>query len=157
VTLAPVLVWLQSTRVATIVGESQLLTGFLSSVHLLGLTLIVGSVLFSSLRLLGVVFPERPAPDVIGPARHGIVVGLGISVTTGLLLFAPRATAASESGFFQLKMALLLAAVVFHGVVYRSVTKRADVRPLVQRLAGSVALALWFGVALAACAFIFLE
>ena len=154
---APALAWLQSTRIATTIGHSNLLTGFISAIHLLGLTLIAGAALVSSLRLLGVVFPERPVPDITGAARRGIALGLAVSVGSGLLLFAPRAATVFDNGFFQLKMLLLTAAVVFHWTLYRNVTGRADAGPFLLRLTGTLGLTLWFGVALAGCAFILLE
>ena len=157
VAIGPLVKWVQATRIATTVGQSLLLTGFISSIHLLGLTLLVGGVLVSSLRLLGVIFPERPLLDVTGAADRGIMLGLAISVATGLLLFAARAVEIAENGFFQLKMLLLVAAAVFYFAVYRNISRRAHVQPRLLRFTGALGLALWFAVALAGCAFILLE
>ena len=66
-----------------------------------------------------------------------------------------RCTTVSESGFFQVKMALLVTAVVFHFALRQTVA-RAGPSSLV-RLVGLAGLALWVGLALAACAFILLE
>jgi hypothetical protein len=153
----PLLAWLQASRIAATVGGSTQLTGFLSAIHLLGLTLVVGGALVSSLRLLGALLPERPVRDVTAAAGQGMLLGLTISVTSGLLLFAPRASAAAENTFFQVKMLLLVAASVFHFAVYRRVSRRRDASAGVLRLTGALGLALWFGVALAGCAFILLE
>lgn len=155
--LAPVVSWIQSTRIATTIGNSTLLTGLISGIHLLGLTLLVGGALVSGLRMLGVVLTDRPIGDVAsGPAR-GMTVGMMISMTSGLLLFAPRASAAVENSFFQIKMSLLCAAVTFHFAVYRAVIQRTNARTSVIRTAGALCLTLWCGVALAGCAFILFE
>lgn len=149
--------WLETSGVATAIGQSAVLTGFLSAVHLLGMTLLVGGALVSSLRLLGVLLPDRPVPDVAAAAGRGIEVGLVVSLTSGLLLFSPRASSALGSGFFQLKMLLLVAAAGLHVVWYRRVIRRAHQRPFTLRIAGGLALVLWLGVASAGAAFILLE
>jgi hypothetical protein len=148
---------LQSSGLATAIGESALATGLLSSIHLLGLTLIVGGALVSGLRLLGVMFARRPVPEVTLGIRRGIAIGLVISAVTGFLLMAPRATSAFRNEFFQTKMLLLAAAVVFHFSWCRAITARAGAKPVALRLTGALGLVLWFGVAVAGCAYILLE
>lgn len=154
--LAPLFVWLESTRVAAIVGGSLLLTASLSSIHLLGTALVGGGALISSLRLIGLIFTDGPATEVLAVAGRGIVVGLAISATTGILLFSPRASAASQNGYFQVKMLLLVAGMAFHVSLYRLV-RRTHVTPALTRLAGALCAVLWLGVVLAGSAFILLE
>jgi len=157
IVFGPFFAWLQTTRIATTVAESLLLTAALSSIHLIGFTLLMGGAVVSNLRLLGVLFPQRPILEVTGPTGRGIVLGLVVSVATGLLLFSARAPAAIENGVFQVKMLLLVAAAVFHFGLHRKVTRRAPAMPVLVRLTGALGLTLWFGVALAGCAFILLE
>jgi hypothetical protein len=137
-------------------GESQILTGLLSGSHLIGLTLIVGGALVTGLRLMGVIMPGTPVADVVAAPIRGMTVGLAISVASGLLMFAPRASAAAGNGFFQLKMSLLVAAACFHFAVIRRLS-RVDASPRLLQGIGAVGFALWFSVAVAGCAFIFLE
>ena len=153
----PFLEWCQATGVAATVRDSLLLTGALSAVHLLGFTLVTGGALVSNLRLLGALFPQYPVADVSRPASRGIAVGLALSLTTGLLLFAPRAIAASANGTFQLKMLLLLSAAIFQVTLHRSAARSPHASTRLLRMIGVVGLALWFGLALASCAFILLE
>lgn len=149
--------WVETTRIAMRIHDSLMLTATLSAVHVIGMTLLAGSVLVSSLRFIGVVFRDRPLIDVTRATRAGILIGLGISVVTGMLLFSPRATAAVNNGVFRLKMLVLLAAVAFHFVVYRPLGVRAGTKGGTLRLVGVLSLALWFGVAAAGAAFILLE
>ena len=151
------LAWLQATSIAIAVANSTVLTGTLSAAHLLGFTLATGGALVSNLRLLGILIPERPVLDVSRPATRGIAVGLLISIATGVLLFAPRATVASANRIFQLKMLLLVSAVAFHFTVHRGVSRRPAVSHAVLRTVGAVGFLLWAGLALAGCAFILLE
>jgi hypothetical protein len=154
--MAGFFVWLEGTRMALTVRDSLMLTGALSAVHLVGFTLTTGGALVANLNLLGVLFPERPPIEVSRPATRGIALGLAISALTGLLLFAPRATAASVNGIFQTKMAILLAAVLFHAFVHQRVAG-GTVSASARRGTGAVGLLLWTGLALAGCAYILLE
>ena len=151
--MGPLLAWIQATRIATTIGGSSSLTGFLSAIHLLGLTLLVGGALVFRLRMMGIVLADRPMGDVTPAPVRGMAVGLTISVASGLLLFASRVAAAGDNSLFQVKMLLLSAAIAFHFAVYRGASRRTDDA----RLPGGVGLILWFGVAVAGCAFILLE
>lgn len=143
---------------AITVRDSLLLTGALSSVHLLGFTLTTGGAFVANLNLLGILLRDRPPIVVSRPATRGILVGLTISLLTGALLFAPRATAASVNGIFQAKMALLIAASAFHLTVHQRVARREGAGSIpLRRLTAGVGLLLWIGLALAGCAFILLE
>jgi hypothetical protein len=155
--IAASLAWIQSTRIATTIGGSTLLTGFISGIHLLGLTLLVGAALVSGLRMVGIILTDRPLSDVTPGPRRGMIIGLVISVVSGLLLFAPRAAVAADNGFFQIKMTLLGAAALFHFAVYRGVSRRTDGNSPVVKFTGGVGLTLWLGVAFAGCAFILFE
>lgn len=166
--MAPFFVWLENTRVALAVRDTLLLNAGLSAVHLIGFTLTTGGALVANLNLLGVLFPGRPPVDVTRPASRGIALGLLISVITGAFLFAPRASVASVNWIFQLKMALLVTAVLFHVFVHRRVASTPRHDHLsgqfatswsgpTQRATAIVGLLLWTGLALSGCAFILLE
>ena len=166
--MASFFVWLESTRVAVAVRDTLLLNAGLSAVHLIGFTLTTGGALVANLNLLGLLFPGRPPAAVTRPASRGIALGLLISGLTGALLFAPRASAASVNWIFQLKMALLLTAVLFHVFVHRRVAltprhnhmsgqSAVSWSSAAQRATAVVGLLLWTGLALSGCAFILLE
>jgi len=142
-----ILAWLQATTLAGTVRESIGLTSALSALHALGFTCIMGGALFANLGRLGVLFPARPVRELTVPGSRLIALGLTISLPTGLLLFAPRAAIAGHNTFFQLKMLLLVtAAAVQFGLLRRET-----------RAIGAAGLALWLGLAAAACAFILFE
>ena len=154
--MAAFFVWLEGTRMAIAVRDSLMLTGALSAVHLVGFTLTTGGALVANLNLLGLLFPDRPPLEVTRPTSRGIALGLTISALTGVLLFAPRATVASVNGIFQMKMLLLVAAVLFHSLVHQRVARTATSSSM-RRGTGAVGLVLWVGLALAGCAYILLE
>ena len=117
--LAPLFNWIQNTSVATLVSQTSLVNACLSSLHLVGGTLLVGGVLVTSLRLMGAVLRDRPVAEVTGAMRTGILIGLVLNIVTGLLMVSPRITDAAANWIFQSKMALLAAAVLFHVGWYR--------------------------------------
>lgn len=149
--------WIETSRLASTIGQSLLLTGLLSAVHLLGMTLVTGGAVVSGLRLMGVLLRDGPVSAVAAAAGRDITVGLAVSLTSGLLLFSPRASMAVDNSIFQLKMLLLAVAILFHVTHYRRLTKSNETDSFSIRLSGATALVLWIGVALAGSAYILLE
>jgi hypothetical protein len=114
--------------------------------HLFGLVLLLGGVFVMSLRLLGLIMTDRPVSRVADDLSPWTLVGLATMLATGLSLWASEALRMYDSPPFWFKMSFLLAALVFHFTVYRAVSRRDEVQPVVRGLAGGVGLLLWFGV-----------
>lgn len=133
------------------------MTAWLSAIHLIGFTLVMGGALLANLRLLGVLLRRRAVVEVTEPASRAIALGLAISITTGLLLFSGRAATVIENSMFQLKIMLLLAAALFHFTLHARLTRRPEAGTNAMRTTAVLGLSLWMGLALAACAFILLE
>lgn len=152
-----VLAWLESTSIAQTISGSLPLTASFSAVHLLGYTLVLGGALVMHLRLVGAVLQRTAVRDVVRPAGYLIALGLTISIVSGSLLFAGRATSIAANGLFQTKMSLLLIAAAWQlGVHYRLARTTSQSRQGASAI-GFVGLALWVGLAVTACAFILLE
>jgi hypothetical protein len=140
------LTWLEGTALATTVRESLMLTAVLSAVHALGVTLVGGGAVLMGLRVTGGAFADRPPADVLRPAGWAVLLGVSICLATGVALVSPRAAAAVDNGFFQLKMLMLAGAAISQLAVARGAWQ-----------AGWPASILWLGVLLAGSAFILLE
>lgn len=151
------LAWLESTSMAQTISGSLPLTASFSAAHLLGYTLVLGGALVMHLRLVGAVLRGTAVRDVIRPAGYLIAVGLAVSIVTGLVLFAGRATSIAANGIFQTKMSLLLIAAAWQLVVHHRLARAAVQSAQRASVLGFVGLALWLGLALTACAFILLE
>jgi hypothetical protein len=151
--MATLFSWLEATGIATTIASSTTLTGSLSAVHVVGFTLVMGGALAANLQSLGALFPQRQTIGFEGSANRVILAGLAISLLTGILLFSARATDVAGNGTFRLKMLLLITAVLFHFTARR----RAVAGTTHARAASALSVALWAGLALAACAFILLE
>jgi uncharacterized protein DUF6644 len=147
---------IEASSVATTIRDSTILTGGLSGLHLIGLTLLVGSALVSGAALGGLVVNDQPVAELTRAARRASIVGLCISIVTGLLLVSFRLNMSTASRAFQLKMLLIVTAALFHFFIYTPAARgrRSVLSP---GIAGGVAFLLWFSVVLCGCAFILFE
>lgn len=151
---------LDKTALAAAINSSSLTLGLLSGAHLIGYVIVVGSALVSSFRLLGWMLRDRPASQVLAATVRLQAIGLAVSVTAGVLLFIPRSAAALGNWIFQLKLALLVAAVLAQASVQAVLARGSSPRPprpRVEMVLGALSLLLWVSVALAGCAFILIE
>jgi hypothetical protein len=155
--LLPYASWLGSTPFAQWLGASTWRIAWLLSIHLFGLTLLLGSVLVVSLNLLGLFQYRKPARRLRREVRPVLLTGLALSVITGALVFTGGAGPYYEGYWFRLKMVLLAVTLLFHFTVYRAVSTAPEGRLSVgiYRLTGVCMLLLWFGVAWAGRAIAF--
>jgi len=72
---------IEHSTIAITVRDSTVLTGTLSGLHLIGLTLLVGSVLVSSAGLAGLLVNDQPMAEITRATRRASVAGLIISGT----------------------------------------------------------------------------
>ena len=146
--------WLEHSSVSAAIASSTTLTGSLSAVHVIGFVLVTSGALVANARALGLLLSEHNLATVGSQANRVVVVGLTVSLVTGALLFSARATDASANPVFQLKMGLVLAAVLVHFGVARGLR---DAGVVLAAVGHAVALFVWLALAVIACAFILLE
>lgn len=155
--LQPYVTRLGNTPFALWLGMSTWRIAGLLTVHLFGLTLLLGTVVLSSLNLLGLFQGDKPPALLRRDMQPVMLLGFGLMLASGGLIFTGGAEAYFAGYWFRLKMELLLVAAIFQVIVYRFVA-RADARrvPIVaRRLAGVLMLVLWFSVACAGRAIAF--
>ena len=155
--LQPYVARLGNTPFALWLGMSTWRIAGLLTVHLFGLTLLLGTVVLSSLNLLGLFQRDKPPALLRRDMQPVMLLGFALMLASGGLIFTGGAEAYFAGYWFRLKMELLLVAVIFQVIVYR-VVARADARrvPIVaRRLAGVLMLVLWFSVACAGRAIAF--
>jgi uncharacterized membrane protein len=146
--------WLQNTSVADIIGQSAYLFPLIESLHVLSITVMMGTIALVDLRLVGLINRERPVSQVLRevlPFTSGAFIS---SVITGTLLFTSHAVQYMSNGPFIAKMVLMLVAgvniLIFHGVTQRTM-RQWDLGkpPLRAVIAGGTSLILW--IAIVAC------
>ncbi|MDU1920101.1 hypothetical protein [Enterobacter sp.] len=149
------LMLLQDSAVGETVRNARYLFPVLESLHILGISLLVGPAFTFDLRLLGMgrrIVPVTLAARYLLPVSH---TGLLIVVITGLALLSAQATVIAAAGAAPWKSGLIIVAglnvLVFHKGIYRSVANwDLDVlSPLPARLSALVSALVWTGVIIA--------
>jgi hypothetical protein len=130
--------------------SSPWLFPIIATIHLMGLAMIGGAVLVVDLRLLGLGLRRQPVAEIARDAERWLLRSLLISLPTGVLLFMCFATKYYYLTFFWVKMASLLAVLVFTFSVRRRVTMADETRvsPAWSKLVALVSLSLWTTVAI---------
>ena len=154
--LAEFFAQIEKSTLAMTVRDSTILTGTLSGIHLIGLTLLVGSVLVSSAGLAGLIASDQSMAELTRATRRASIIGLIISISSGLLLVSFRLVMSTANRSFQIKMLMLVVATLFHFLVYVPAA-RGQRSAVSTKLAGGTAFLLWFAVVLAGCSFILFE
>ena len=121
----------------------------IEATHLLALALLGGAVLILDLRLLGTGLTSQPASRIERQTRPWLVGALIGLIATGVPLFLSEALKLYDSQAFWLKMALLLAALLFTFAIRNPFARRDPGDARLSRAVALISMGLWFGVALA--------
>jgi uncharacterized membrane protein len=151
-TITGILAGLEALAVAGRIRESLYLFPFIESLHVLGLTMVFGTIAILDLRLLGVASTRRPVSRVASDVLPWAWAAFGLTACTGLLMFITNADVYFHNVYFRSKMALLALAglnvLVFELTARRSLqrwnTQRAA--PAAGRAAAAVSLVLWIAI-----------
>lgn len=130
-----------------IAKSNHLVTAGVQIVHVLGFLLLLSSLTLISLRLLGLVLTRQTVPQVAAEASRMQWIGVAMAISTGILLFLTGPAHYYYNPAFDLKMLLLLAALVVNATLLRHVIKRDEPPAILARATAVLSLVLWFGVA----------
>jgi hypothetical protein len=148
-------IWLEGTSVAVLVRESAYGFPIVVAMHIIGIVLSVGMILWFDLRLLGVVLRETPVSAVYRALIPWAGTGFAVMFVSGGMLLAGYATAAHGNLYFRIKLAALavagLNALVYHRVAdrHRAGWDAVARPPVAARTAGCISIAVWTVVILA--------
>jgi hypothetical protein len=143
-----VFAWLEHQPFAVSIAESTWLFPIAETVHVLALTVVVGSVAMMDLRLLGVGNKDRPASEVIASSLPWAWSAFAVAFIAGSMMFSSKATSYYANLPFRIKfLCLALAAInmlVFHFFTARDMAAWDRGKPpLGARLAATFSLTLW--------------
>ena len=144
--------WIENTASSTAIRESTWVFPIIETTHVLALSLSVGLLVVSDLRLTGFVMRRRPASEVFRQLAPWMLAGFSIMFASGLLLFWSQAAKAYDSVFFRIKLVLLLLAgvnaAVYHFTIYRRIEEWENklIPPAGARMAGWLSLVIWAGI-----------
>jgi len=145
--LLPVVRSWGETPFAMWLGRTPVRVAILLTIHLFGITTLLGTVILASLRLLGWFQRQKPIAQLDRDLRPVRRVGLTLTLLTGSLVFTGGAVSYWEGSWFRLKLELLAAALIFHVTVYHRIVRlNRQGFPFVHRVTAVVMLLLWFCV-----------
>jgi hypothetical protein len=139
---------IQDSGLSTAFRESSYVWGIVDGVHVIGLCIFLGMLLFWELRLFNVGFRSATVAETWERLSPWIFVGFAIMVFSGVTLFAGEPVRYYGNVFFRIKaVALVLAgvnALVFHRTVGRNLGQW-ETRPLPRsaHAVGVVSVTLW--------------
>jgi hypothetical protein len=144
------LTWIQDSPVAHAVSKSNhLVAAALQVIHVLGFITLLAALVLVGLRLLGLALQSQALPDVTRDANRLLYLGLGMTVTSGVLMFVATPKLYFHKPAFELKMLLFLAAIIIQFWVLRRLVARAAENAVAVRLTVAVSLLVWFGIGFA--------
>lgn len=144
---------IEYSDIGVAIAESRYAFPFIEGVHLIGLSLAVGLIIVTDLRLIGVILRRVPVHVVLRSLRPYVLAGFAAIFVSGVLLFWSEAARIVSTGIvFPLKLALIalggLNALYFELVVARrpEIAGHAGAPPRAAQLAGIASITLWTGV-----------
>src|SRR5713101_4604096 len=118
---------LEATSFATAIRENESLFPWIESVHVLAITLVVGTIAIVDLRLIGLASRDRPIMRLTEDVLRCTWTAFAVAATTGVLLFSSNAFDYAYNSYFQAKLVLLVLAginmAIFHLVVGRDIDR----------------------------------
>ncbi len=125
--------------------------------HIMALGMLIGTLVIVDLRLLGLGMRRQSVAQLSRFLGPWTLFGVASMIITGIPLFMSEAIKLSKSTPFFYKMVFLLCAVTLHFTLHRKVTaSSASQDSGLGKLAASLSLLCWLGVALAGRAIAFL-
>jgi hypothetical protein len=150
--IAAILASLESSALAATIRNSFYLFPLIESVHVLGLTLVVGTIVIIDLRLLGLASIRRPFSAVASDVLKWAWLAFAVTVTTGALMFVTSAGGYYQNPYFRVKMALLVVSglnmLTFELTARRTLAKwdTDAAAPAIGKAVAALSLVLWIGV-----------
>jgi uncharacterized protein DUF6644 len=131
--------------VANPLNSSELIFPTLEVIHIVGFAVLVGTIAIVDFRLLNLGMRRQKAAEVASDLAPWTAIGLAMVLLSGPLMFSSDPDMYYLNRSFQVKMVLLLAAIIFQYTIHRKVAK-SEGPPFRQKLVACVSMVLWVGV-----------
>lgn len=139
----------------TTIRESDYAYSIIESVHVIAITVVVGTIAMLDLRMLGIVLRPIAITRIARAVFPLTWMGFAIMFVSGFLLFWAEAAKMYTNPAFRMKLVLLalvgLNPLIFHTTVYRRVHhwETLHVSPWRARVTAFLSLSLWGGIIIA--------
>jgi len=146
---------LNDSSFGAMIRESDYAYSIIESVHVLAITLVVGTIAVLDLRMLGAILRPIAVTRIAGAVFPLTWSGFAVSFISGFLLFWAESAKMYANPSFRIKLILLalvgLNPLIFHTTVYRRVHEweSRHITPWRARLAAIASLTLWGGIIIA--------
>ncbi|MBI5791462.1 MAG: hypothetical protein HZA63_08310 [Rhodocyclales bacterium] len=140
---------IQNSEIGTALAESTIAFPIIEGIHLLGLSISVGLIFLTDLRLIGVLLRRVPIIDVLHHLRPWVLSGFAVTFISGFLLFWSEAATVIVSPAFSVKFLFILLgglnALYFEFKLARltAVVENHEVVPVGVKYAGIASIGLW--------------
>jgi len=141
--------WLQASPWAVFIHKQAWAFTTIQVIHVVAISLVIGTIMIVDLRLLGLASRKRPVAELSRQVLPFTWAAFVLAVIAGSLLFISRATEYFGNTMFWIKMALIVIAginmVIFEFITVRDVKEwnLSPTPPLAARLAGGISIACW--------------
>ena len=143
--------WLYHTPIGYALRSNRVWFPLVSSIHLLGLALLVGTILVVDLGLLGLAMRRQPVSRLAGQLEPLTWTGLAVMLITGPILLTGEAIKMYSNWAFWIKLAFVALAIAFYFTAHRKATSAdSAIAPARAKSVGIISLALWLFAGLAA-------
>jgi hypothetical protein len=148
--LGAALNWVEQTPLAVTIARSNWLFPAIETVHVIALTLTIGTVLILDLRLLGLASVAQTQDTLRREVLPWTWGAFAAAVLSGALMFVSQASGYAANGAFRFKMMLILLAginvLVFETVIARDTGVWERAIPARAKCAAGLSLVLWIAV-----------
>jgi hypothetical protein len=150
--ITEILASIQASSLAARIRESLLLFPMLESFHVVGLSMVFGTIAIIDLRLLGVASTKRPFTRIAMDVLKWTWAAFALTVVTGALMFTTNAGVYYHNTFFRAKMAMLVLAginmLMFELTAGRTIHRwdKDQSAPLAGKAVAAFSLLLWISI-----------
>ncbi|PCI75655.1 MAG: hypothetical protein COB20_12360 [SAR86 cluster bacterium] len=141
--------WLETTPFGVIGKTWGAVFAVVEAIHLLAMALLGGAVIVGDARLLGWLFIDVPAREILDKAHKVFVVGLTVVLITGIFMACGVAGKIYWLPVFWYKMLALATGIFFVFFIRRPLLRHPleEIHPRVTKLIAISSMLLWFTVA----------
>jgi hypothetical protein len=152
--ITPFLKTLEDSGLATTIRNSAYWFPTLEAIHVMALSIMLGTITVVDLRLLGLASKGRSAHRVSSEVLKWTWAAFAVVAVSGVIMFTTNARVYAHNTAFLIKLCLLGVAginmVMFHATAERSISKwDRTAAPPIGKATAALSLALWIGVVFA--------
>jgi hypothetical protein len=147
-----ILQWINDQPLAENIRGSYWMFPAIETIHVIAIVLVLGSITRLDMRLMGLVWQNRPVTEVAAEMLPWTWMSFVVATVFGLLLWSSKPIEYFQIAFFDMKMLLILLAglnmLLFQFVTFRTVAvwDRDPLPPPGARLAGALSMVFWLSV-----------